>query len=232
MINWLTIAVIIMLLVELLIEWKKGLVRMVFSFAISIITFIIVWMAGPYVEQYVKENTSIYQKMETGISAFVQENLQQNIDNMTQTQEQSAISELPVPEFIQNWLIKENPAGQYVETQVNGLTESISRSLTDIVFHVLIYAAMFLIISIVLRIGLLILDAVTKIPGIHFANAVGGAVFGLLNALIFIWILCMIVTALASTEFGINTLRLIKESPFLSFIYNNNLLLQFIAAML
>ena len=91
---------------------------------------------------------------------------------------------------------------------------------------------MFIVISIVLRIGLLILDSITKLPGIHLVNAIGGAVFGLVNALIFIWILCMIVTALASTEFGINTLGMIKESPFLSFIYNNNLLLQLIAALL
>ena len=205
---------------------------MVFSFAISIVTFIIIWAAGPYVEQYIKENTTVYQTMETGISTFVQENLQQNVDEMTATQKDSVISELPLPEFIQDLLIKENPAGQYVETQVNGLSESISHSLTDIAFRVLIYVAMFLIISIVLRIGLLILDTVTKIPGIHFANAIGGAAFGLLNALIFIWILCMIVTALASTEFGIATLKMIKESPFLSFLYNNNLLLQVIASVL
>ncbi len=232
MINWLTIAVIIILLLELLIGWKKGLIRMVFSFAISIVTFVIILVTGPYVEQYIKENTSIYEKMEASISVFVQENLQQNISEMTQTQEESVVTQLPLPEFIQNMLTKDNTVEQYTANQVNGLSDSISHGLTDIAFRVLIYVAMFIIISIVLRIGLLILDSITKLPGIHLVNAIGGAVFGLVNALIFIWILCMIVTALASTEFGINTLGMIKESPFLSFIYNNNLLLQLIAALL
>lgn len=232
MINWLTIAVIVILLLELLIGWKKGLVRMVFSFAISIVTLIIIFVAGPYVEQYVKENTSVYETMEANISVFVQENLQQNVSEMTQTQEESVITQLPLPEFIQDMLIKDNAVEQYATDQVSGLSESISHSLTDIVFRVLIYVAMFIVISIVLRIGLLILDSITKLPGIHLANAIGGAIFGLVNALIFIWILCMIVTALGSTEFGMNALRMIKESPFLSFIYNNNLLLQLIAAVL
>ncbi len=232
MINWLTIAVIIILLLELLIGWKKGLIRMVFSFAISIVTFVIILVTGPYVEQYIKENTSIYEKMEASISVFVQENLQQNISEMTQTQEESVVAQLPLPEFIQNMLTKDNTVEQYTANQVNGLSYSISHGLTDIAFRVLIYVAMFIVISIVLRIGLLILDSITKLPGIHLVNAIGGAVFGLVNALIFIWILCMIVTALASTEFGINTLGMIKESPFLSFIYNNNLLLQLIAALL
>ncbi|CVI69251.1 Colicin V production protein [Clostridiales bacterium CHKCI001] len=231
MINWLTIAVIIILLLELLIGWKKGLVRMVFSFAISIVTFVIILVAGPYVEQYVKENTSIYETMQANISVFVQENLQQNVSEMTQTQEES-ITQLPLPEFIQDMLRKDNTVEQYATNQVNGLSDSISSALTDIAFRVLIYVAMFIIISIVLRIGLLILDSITKLPGIHLANAIGGAIFGLINALIFIWILCMIVTALASTEFGINALGMIKESPFLSFIYNNNLLLQLIAVLL
>ena len=226
MINWLTIAVIIILLLELLIGWKKGLIRMVFSFAISIVTFVIILVTGPYVEQY------IYEKMEASISVFVQENLQQNISEMTQTQEESVVAQLPLPEFIQNMLTKDNTVEQYTANQVNGLSDSISHGLTDIAFRVLIYVAMFIVISIVLRIGLLILDSITKLPGIHLVNAIGGAVFGLVNALIFIWILCMIVTALASTEFGINTLGMIKESPFLSFIYNNNLLLQLIAALL
>ena len=232
MINWLTIAVIIILLLELLIGWKKALMRMVFSFAISIVTFVIILVTGPYVEQYIKENTSIYETMEASISVFVQENLQQNISEMTQTQEESVVAQLPLPEFIQNILTKDNTVEQYTANQVNGLSDSISHGLTDIAFRVLIYVAMFIVISIVLRIGLFILDSITKLPGIHLVNAIGGAVFGLVNALIFIWILCMIVTALASTEFGINTLGMIKESPFLSFIYNNNLLLQLIAALL
>ena len=232
MINWLTIAVIIILLLELLIGWKKGLIRMVFSFAISIVTFVIILVTGPYVEQYIKENTSIYETMEASISVFVQENLQQNISEMTQTQEESVVTQLPLPEFIQNILTKDNTVEQYTANQVNGLPDPISHGLTDVAFRVLIYVAMFIVIPIVLRIGLLILDSITKLPGIHLVNAIGGAVFGLVNALIFIWILCMIVTALASTEFGINTLGMIKESPFLSFIYNNNLLLQLIAALL
>ena len=79
MINWLTIAVIIILLLELLIGWKKGLIRMVFYFAICIMTFVIILVTGPYVEQYIKENISIYEKMEASLSVFVQENLLQII---------------------------------------------------------------------------------------------------------------------------------------------------------
>ncbi len=232
MINWLTIVVIAILLLELLIGWNKGLVRMVFSFAISIITLVIIWIGSPYVEEYVKENTHVYEKIEENVTAFVQTNLQQNVSEITKTQEESIIGELPLPTFIQNILIKNNAADQFVTTQTNGLAASISRSLTDIVFRILIYTAMFVVISLILRIGLLILDIVTKLPGIHLANAVGGAAFGFVNALIFIWILCMIVTVMASTQFGMNTLAMIKESPFLSFIYNNNLLLQFIVAVL
>ena len=131
MINWLTIAVIIILLLELLIGWKKGLIRMVFSFAISIVTFVIILVTGPYVEQYIKENTSIYEKMEASISVFVQENLQQNISEMTQTQEESVVTQLPLPEFIQNMLTKDNTVEQYVTMLPKSITTAIGMGISE-----------------------------------------------------------------------------------------------------
>ena len=55
-----------------------------------------------------------------------------------------------------------------------------------------------------------------------------GSLFGLAESLIFIWLFMLVVSGLPDVGFCRTILDQIEASPFLSFIYRQNLLLQFV----
>ena len=72
------------------------------------------------------------------------------------------------------------------------------------------------------------LDIISKLPLINGLNKTAGLFVGFIHGIVMVWVGCIILTALSSTKFGESLFILINESPILSSIYNNNLLLTFI----
>ena len=76
---------------------------------------------------------------------------------------------------------------------------------------------------IILLIGLL-LNMVDKLPVIHQINHVAGAVVGLVKGGLLVWILCLALSLFSRIGWGADVMKAVMENPFLSFIYENNLL--------
>ncbi len=62
----------------------------------------------------------------------------------------------------------------------------------------------------------------SKLPVIRTVDRFFGTLIGLLLGLLFIWVFFMIVSALAGTPFGMTTIGMIRENPFLLWLYENN----------
>lgn len=230
--NWLTIAVIIFLVLCLICGWVRGFVKMAAACLTTIVTIAVVIIGTPYVKDFLQEKTQVYTRIEQAVEGFVEENLDQNLSAADRTQQTSVIQELPLPKALQTILIENNSPEKYQELGTEQFSGYISGFLANVAFSILIYIAMFLIVWIILRILFSLLDGIAQLPLINMANTLAGAVFGFASGILFVWICCMIVTALSATAFGIRALQLIQESAFLSFLYNNNLLLQTITGAL
>ena len=70
------------------------------------------------------------------------------------------------------------------------------------------------------------LHLVTRIPGLKQLNSAAGVILALVQGLILLWVLCLVLTEFGNTDWGMQVMGMIKESSFLSLIYNHNLLLQ------
>ena len=75
------------------------------------------------------------------------------------------------------------------------------------------------------------MDLISKLPILHGMNALGGVACGLIHGLIILWILCIVITMFAWTEYGQWTLAQINESSLLSLLYNNNYLISALTNM-
>ncbi len=62
----------------------------------------------------------------------------------------------------------------------------------------------------------------SKLPVIRGIDRFFGMLFGLFLGLLFIWLFFMVVSVLANTPFGATTLAMIRENPFLLWLYQNN----------
>ena len=67
-------------------------------------------------------------------------------------------------------------------------------------------------------------DLVARLPIISGLNQIAGAVLGLCQALLFIWLASFVLTIFSTTPWARAAFAQIEASPFLTFLYQNNIL--------
>lgn len=74
-------------------------------------------------------------------------------------------------------------------------------------------------------------NLLSRLPVIHTMNKMGGMLVGLLKGLILLWLICIVITIMSGTEAGIYLYGQINESPFLKYIYDNNMIMALITGL-
>lgn len=223
--NWLTIGVILWIILMTAIGAKRGLVRTVLSFTAFLLALVIVAFVREPVANALKEHTAIHDSIEKGIGEFVEGSLNSAAGQSGAGTGKEVIDALPLPQLLRESLAENDSSEVYLELGVSSVSDYVVQWLTELAFQAVTYLITFLAAWILLKILSLVLDQLTHLPVIHQLNSLAGAVFGLLIALIIVWIGGLVVTAFASSQWGIEALAMIQESPLLSFLYNNNILM-------
>lgn len=223
--NWLTIAVIAVIVLATLAGAKRGLVKTVLSFASFFLSIVIMLFVRQPVADFVKEKTEIYTTIEDGIGNFVGEKVQALQSSKDQIADQ-VIDSLNLPDILKENLEKSNDAAVYAQKGANNVAVYITGWLTDLAFQAVCSVISFLVVWILLRIITLLLSGIVQLPILHQIDCIAGAVGGLCIALILVWIGGIVVTAFATTDWGREALSMITQSSLLTFLYNNNVLLK------
>lgn len=69
--TWLGLAVLVLLAFSMVDGYQKGFVKEVVSAFLVLISVVMVWLINPYVNQFIRENTSVYEKIQTASGSFV-----------------------------------------------------------------------------------------------------------------------------------------------------------------
>lgn len=231
--NILLIGVGLFVVAMIAIGLKRGLVKMAFSLVSVFVILILVNILTPSVKQLLK-TTPIYESINSNIEAYVNKNVESSTENMMQSgvsAQKKIIEELPLPNGVINTLVENNNQESYDSMKVNSFSSYIAESLTDMVLGALTFVILFIIISLLVRILMHVLDIVAKLPIIHTFNSMGGAIIGFAEAIIIIWIACIVVTVFSATTWGQEVCKAIADNDILSFIYDNNLIQQIITGI-
>lgn len=231
--NILLIAVGIFIIAMILIGLKRGFIKMAFSLTSIVIILILINILTPSVKQLLKL-TPVYTVVTTNIEKYVEEHVTAATKDMTQTgvsAQKKIIDELPLPKEIRNVLKENNNKDGYVSLNVGSFASYVSASLTDMVIGAVAFIILYIVLSILLKILINVLDIVARLPIINAFNAAGGALIGLAESIIIIWIACIVVTAFSSTEWGQIVCKAISDNGILSLIYDNNIIQQFITGI-
>ena len=98
----------------------------------------------------------------------------------------------------------------------------VALRMTEVVLTAIIYIVIMLIVFIALRIVIFATGLIKHLPVIKQADQLGGAVLGLVEGLVIVWIFFTIVTAISTTQAASNILAQIQANSFLQMIYNYN----------
>lgn len=212
----LLIVVIIFLIAMIAYGYMRGLIKIVFSMVATIATIVLAAVLTiPF--SGVLKNTGIGE----GIEASVREIVEQ-----AHIIDEESVMELDFPKAVLE------PIAKGTQNAQETIQEYVIEELTDTIIKALTFLVLTLIIYIIVRIIIGVLDVFSKLPIINGINKWAGAVVGLVQGLLFIWIASLILTAFSDKEWAQEVFRQINDNGFLSFIYNNNMVIWLVTRLL
>jgi uncharacterized membrane protein required for colicin V production len=226
--NYIFAGVVAFIIIMTIVGYVRGLVKSVFSLLSVVIVLTIVTVLTPIARDMVKQ-TQVYTSIKESVSVYVEKSIGASKDNddfkgLGVNEQKNVIGELPLPENIKGALVDNNTEKGYKEIKVDNFVDYIVISITDKIVDSIVFIVLMFVISTAVTVVIKLLDVVAKLPVIDVFNKGGGAILGFVTALIFIWIVCIIITAFGATEQGQKLLAIINDNVLLSMIYNNNLL--------
>lgn len=141
-------------------------------------------------------------------------------------QQISAIENAKIPQVFREILLENNNAEIYENLGVSTFGEYIGTYLAKIIADFVGFLLTLLIVTIVVRTILYTLGIISDLPVIGGLNRIAGGVLGLATGLIIIWVILIVITLLYTTSIGEICFKNIADSQLLTFLYENNPLLE------
>lgn len=226
--NWILIAVLGILVGLGWLGYKKGFIKMVFSLASTIVALLFAMLFSPIVAGVLKNNEAVVGFFDEKISAIIDFTSEEAVEEAGSKQE-SLIESLPLPATFKESLSKNNVAESYIDMQVQNFEEYVCRQITNVILNAIAFVATLVFAIVALAILCNVFNLIAKLPLLRQINETAGLAAGIAEGVLLIWILFVILTMFAGSEFGSNALEMISENAFLDFLYKNNLVSKFIA---
>lgn len=215
--NWVLIGVIVFLIICAFSGYYMGLIKKLFRLFSFIVTIIAATAMMPYISDFIAENTSIYNKIEENLNDMLT-GLYEDKDSESKSDSDKRTASMP--EIISDILLE----GEAKEILIDEINDYFSSQAANIIVNSISFFIAFAIIQIVLRTTVFTLDIIANLPIIKGINQYAGLALGLCEGVVWVWIFFLIVMFISTSEIGIIINEQIRDSEFLSYLYNNNYL--------
>ena len=200
-ITGLGIAAIGILVLSGLFGFRGGFVREVVTMFFWVLSIALVWFMNPYVNDFLKENTPLYEFVQSRTRDYVESKLEGN--TAAEEQEQSSLLEnLGLPSFLTEEIEENNNASVYQYLAVNTFTDYVSDYLAVAAVNGVSFLVSLLLATLLIRMLAYALDIIARLPIINGINKSAGALVGVVKGILFIWIILMVLTIFCNTEIG------------------------------
>lgn len=140
----------------------------------------------------------------------------------TDTQQSLMICEaMSLPSFLSKSI--ENTMLQMAEIK-NNVMDVITDAITLLIMRIIAMLILFVLVRIIVFLAIKFLESLFELPGLKTVNKVLGALIGIVNALLAVYIICGAVSILVPTDKLSVVSEAIDQTLLLGFLYNNNLL--------
>lgn len=222
--NWLPIVTGVYLVIMILYGHYRGFIRLAVSLVALVAALVIVNLSMPAVTTFLKENTQIHKSLQDSMKKASGLESAGGDDEELPAMQRAIIENLNLPQQMKDALIENNNHEIYQMLGVEAFTDYVGNYLADMILNTLGFIIMFVIVYFILQLLMRWLDILARLPLLSGINKVAGALLGGVEGLIFLWIICLVITACAGTSWGMSLIKQIESSNWLSFVYNNNIL--------
>lgn len=248
-VNILEIAVAAIILLFAVTGYRRGFVKKLAAMVSLLVSVALVSALLPWITDFLKENTPVYTMIEEQCRSVMEKQIGDTLlldakkssddssqagnstpllGNLTRIEQTELIENLPLPEFLQDLLLDYNNEEGYKGLGVGTFQDYLTGFIATGILNVAAFLISVLVVHLLLWLSISALSILTKLPVIRVVNRVAGLVLGLLQALLVIWLACLILSLVSGTEPGMQLMELIKSSSWLNWLYESNLFLEIV----
>lgn len=246
--NWLLIIVVLVLAFGVIRGYQRGFLRMMYAMVSWVIMLVLVTWATPYINTYIREHTPIYEKIENYCEREIREKTVEKAEEKAQETAGTLTEEVQKAADEQSSKLSglgmnlpgsvvKNISQKTAETAGEILDESgvyarVSEGMADFILNGISFFIALAVAIILLHIISQVLGLVSMIPIIHGINKYLGMAAGALYGFVIVWIVFYIIALCSTSEIGTALISYIYESPFLTYIYEHNLIITLVLIFL
>lgn len=215
---------------------KRGFIKIVASLAATLITIAAVVVMTPYVSEALGKVLPVESFItSTCMDVLYPETSMNKVEfaeklstiELTREDQIRLVESSKLPEVFQELILENNNSEIYENLGVTNFGQYLVKYFAKLVLNVVSFLLTFLVVTIVLRTIIYMLGIISDLPVIGGLNRIAGAGFGLAKGLVIVWVIYAIITLAFNNEFCATCLQQIKENEFLKFVYDNNILLNY-----
>lgn len=198
--------------------YHKGLTGSILKIVSFVLALVIAFVLFKPVSSFIIDRTSWDENLEQGIREIIL------TDDSTEVTEDEENKKMPtvITEYINNTVEK---AGNDAKEAIVNAT---SRNVALTIINTGVWISLFLIARIVLFFVKGVANLLTELPIIKQFDKVGGIIYGMLEALIIIYLALALISFVSPLINGTGIILAIQNSFIGSIMYNNNLLLKLV----
>lgn len=207
----LDILLIAILLISIVLGYKKGLINVAFNLCAFIIALIITLVLYKPITNFVIDNTEFDEKIE---SVIIEKGLSNDEKNTTE--------DGTLNKYIEEYVMKS------VDNTKNEIVKSTATIIAEKIIGIVVMIALFIVIRILLIFAKAIINGIANLPIIKQFNELGGLLYGILRGLVIVYgILTIMFIVISMNNNGIIA-NSIDTSIISKILYENNIILNII----
>ncbi len=172
---------------------KRGMLISIYNFCSVFITYILTNILHKPFALYL-EGTELYNKIYA--SVYDKLDYQDTINQQVYDSGAEALRSMGVPDFLIGIVEKSVVFDAYSTFNLETYRQLASQGITSTIISILAFVSVFIFVIIGIRVVGMLLNIITKLPGISQLDKLGGGIFGFLNGVIFIVIAFLLVSAI------------------------------------
>lgn len=234
--NWVLILVVVVLAGYTIAGYAKGFLKIAYSLISWLLMLIFVIGVTPHIENYLRNETPIYEKM----VAYCEDKVRKETEEQIETDESNTFSSIIEENEILALLV-ENMPKETIEQILNQTTEAAEKfleennvygkaaaSMADLMIKGIAFVLALVLGSILSAIIVKLIGFISNLPLIGFANSLLGMAAGAINGLLVVWFAFYLIATWSTTDLGATVLSYIYENEFLTILYEKNIILAFL----
>ena len=222
--NWLSVGAGVFLVGMVLYGHYRGFLKQCVSLGALILTIVIVKMATPYMTGFIKDNPSIRQSAANVILNISGCEEPSQEETQLPSSQRLLIEGLNLPQSVKDALLENNNSEIYKMLGVDQFAEYISMYLADMLINAIASIVLFLAVYILIHLIVRWLDLIARLPILYGLNHIAGALMGLAQGLLFLWVAGFILNLFSATPLGKMLEEQVYASTWLTFLYRYNLI--------